>query len=295
MRLICPNCDAQYEVDDAAIPPAGRDVQCSSCGHAWFQMHADSWPETRPEVPAPADLTASDASAAMWSDPDVEAQDDPADVNVPNDDDPPPVPAEPQEDAGPRRRGLDDTVLAVLREEAAREAAVRRTEAPPPMEVQTDLGLAPPPPPPPLPPSVLAARERFADLSVSPDELSSEEDIAVRPASRRELLPDIAEINSTLRASSVPRGDDTEVEAETYVEADRRGFRSGFVLILLIAVLLWSAYVMAPRIVTAVPASESAVQAYVKGVDRARLGVDAALQSASRSLRSLSGLDGESG
>jgi len=292
MRLICPNCGAQYEVDDAAIPPAGRDVQCSSCGHAWFQMHADSWLETQQEVPAPADLTASDASAAMWSDPDVEAQDDPADADVLNDDVPPPVPAELQEDAGHRRRGLDDSVLAVLREEAAREAAVRRTESPPPMEVQTGLGLAPPPPP---PPSVLAARERFADLSVSPVELSSEEEMAVLPASRRELLPDIEEINSTLRASSVPRGDDAEIEVETYVEADRRGFRSGFVLIVLIAVLMWSAYVMAPRIVAAVPASEGAVQAYVKGVDRARLGVHAALQSASRSLRSLSGVDGEGG
>ena len=38
MRLICPNCDAEYEVDDAAIPDTGRDVQCSNCGHAWFQL-----------------------------------------------------------------------------------------------------------------------------------------------------------------------------------------------------------------------------------------------------------------
>lgn len=38
MRLICPNCDAQYEVDDSVIPEGGRDVQCSSCGHSWFQV-----------------------------------------------------------------------------------------------------------------------------------------------------------------------------------------------------------------------------------------------------------------
>lgn len=37
MRLTCPNCDAQYEVDAALIPPAGRDVQCSNCGQTWFQ------------------------------------------------------------------------------------------------------------------------------------------------------------------------------------------------------------------------------------------------------------------
>jgi predicted Zn finger-like uncharacterized protein len=37
MRLVCPKCVAQYEVDDNAIPESGRDVQCASCGHTWFQ------------------------------------------------------------------------------------------------------------------------------------------------------------------------------------------------------------------------------------------------------------------
>ena len=293
MRLICRNCDAQYEVDDAAIPPDGRDVQCSGCGHAWFQMRADAVPQLRPGVSAPVDPVGPDLAAAVWSDPGVLTKDDPAHTEPLTDDGPPPVLPEAQEDAGLRRRGLDDTVLEVLREEAAREAAVRRAEAPPPIEVQTDLGLAPPPPPPLLSPSVfLAARERFADLSVSPDELTSEDDMQPHPASRRELFPDIEEINSTLRASSEPRGDESEAGTETYVGADRRGFRTGFLMIILIAVLLSLLYAMAPRIVAAVPASESAMQVYVDGVDRARLGVDAALQSAIRSLRSLSGLDG---
>lgn len=35
MRLVCPRCGAQYEIDDAAIPPAGRDVECSACDHVW--------------------------------------------------------------------------------------------------------------------------------------------------------------------------------------------------------------------------------------------------------------------
>lgn len=37
MRLICPSCEAQYEVDAALIPAAGRDVQCSNCSKTWFQ------------------------------------------------------------------------------------------------------------------------------------------------------------------------------------------------------------------------------------------------------------------
>jgi predicted Zn finger-like uncharacterized protein len=290
MRLTCRNCDAQYEVDDAAIPPKGRDVQCSGCGHAWFQMRVDAVPQLRPEVSAPVDPAGPALASAMWSDPGVHRKGDPAHTEPLTDEGPPPVLPEAQEDAALRRRGLDDTVLEVLREEAAREAAVRRAEAPPPIEVQTDLGLAPPLPP--LPPSVLAARQSFADFLVSPDELTLEEDTQARPASRRELFPDIEEINSTLRASSEPRDDESEAGTETYVGADRRGFRTGFLMIILIAVLLSLLYAMAPQIVAAVPASESAMQAYVDGVDWARLGVDAALQSAIRSLRSLSGLDG---
>lgn len=37
MRLTCPNCGAQYEVDNSVIPDEGRDVQCSGCGQGWFQ------------------------------------------------------------------------------------------------------------------------------------------------------------------------------------------------------------------------------------------------------------------
>jgi predicted Zn finger-like uncharacterized protein len=50
MRLVCPNCSAQYEVDASAIPASGRDVQCSNCGHTWWQRR-----ETAPlRVASPA-------------------------------------------------------------------------------------------------------------------------------------------------------------------------------------------------------------------------------------------------
>jgi len=61
MRLICPNCGAQYEVPDSVIPQSGRDVQCSSCGNTWFQRHplqADAAePEDDPGI-----------AAATWDD-----------------------------------------------------------------------------------------------------------------------------------------------------------------------------------------------------------------------------------
>lgn len=57
MRLTCPRCGAQYEIAEDAIPPQGREVECSACENVWFQ---------KPSVPRPdvdAEPTAPDAEA----------------------------------------------------------------------------------------------------------------------------------------------------------------------------------------------------------------------------------------
>jgi predicted Zn finger-like uncharacterized protein len=318
MRLVCPNCDAQYEVDDAAIPLAGRDVQCSNCGHAWFQRPLEV--EAEEELDDEIFLSDDEARLAEPAAPQATAEAGPGPADAAIQPLPPPshAPGKPTEpivaepaaydpdefeedeappppvadDAPARKPALDDALMAVLREEAEREAAVRRAEAPKAIETQTEMGLRPAAP---VSPSVLAARERFADLSVDrEDVVEDDEEIVTRPASRRELLPDIEEINSTLRASSEPRGDDEEtfLPPPEPLTDGRSGFRSGFLLMVLLAAGLWLAYVMAPRIVAQIPASAPAMGAYVQAVDKARVGVDAALQSASRSLRDLSGQDG---
>ena len=42
MRLVCPNCNARYEIEASLIPSEGRDVQCSSCGETWWQPPPDA-------------------------------------------------------------------------------------------------------------------------------------------------------------------------------------------------------------------------------------------------------------
>lgn len=63
MRIICPNCSAQYEVEAAAIPPEGRYVQCSACGHGWLQPSMAPAPAAGPE-PGGADIDAPAADGA---------------------------------------------------------------------------------------------------------------------------------------------------------------------------------------------------------------------------------------
>lgn len=121
MRLICPSCGAQYEVDDTLIPDDGRDVQCSSCGTGWFQ---------RPHHPS------SDLADDLGTDPELTpafADDEDEDGTLPPEDEVPRKPSNPGR--------IDATVRSILMEEAAREARARRGE--PLLETQPELGIDP--------------------------------------------------------------------------------------------------------------------------------------------------------
>jgi hypothetical protein len=169
----------------------------------------------------------------------------------------------------------------MLKEEAARELAARRAAVPVPIEVQGDLGLPPPAPAPagslqsPLAATPLAA----ADVAET-----------THPASRRSRLPDIEEINSTLRPQGFPPGHDPTSDAADEAEAAAQGagsFRAGFLLIITLAVVLTLIYAFAPQLAQAVPALEAPLAAYVQTADALRLWLDGAMRGLIDSLRGL--------
>ncbi|MFC0810848.1 zinc-ribbon domain-containing protein [Paracoccus panacisoli] len=55
MRLVCPRCGAQYEIDAEAIPARGRDVECSACEHVWRAYPVGFDPAARPALSRPLD------------------------------------------------------------------------------------------------------------------------------------------------------------------------------------------------------------------------------------------------
>ena len=349
MRLICPNCEAQYEVPRDVIPDEGRDVQCSNCGNTWFQLHPDqeaaiaaqvaaeaeqkepstprpsvravAMPEAAPEPerrPAPrADIvpepsvaatvasgvgvaanTARPVPSARQPDddgfdprpprdlPDPEAgipeagfveivdEDDEADLA-------PPPPLPPQ-----RARKLDPRVMDVLRAEAEREAQVRATERGA-LESQPDLGLEDPE-------TAAPARRRRATPSAAETVTPAPERAAAAEAtlaataaavreetspSRKDLLPDIEEINSTLRSASERRELETAQAraAEAEVEETRGGFGRGFRWAVLLVVVLAALYILAPTITTAVPATAPVLDPYVATINGLRVWLDGRL------------------
>lgn len=142
--------------------------------------------------------------------------------------------------AAPTRRKLDPTVAEILRAEAEHEARMRS-------------GATPPDAPDP------ARRAREARARVA--RMRGDAPEAAR------TLPDIEAINSTMR------GADT-INLEIPDRSRRqnpRGFATGLVLIVLLAVLLALAYTNARSIGAAVPQAEPYLDLYVSKVDQGRV------------------------
>ncbi|MFZ5964047.1 zinc-ribbon domain-containing protein [Thalassococcus sp. BH17M4-6] len=281
MRLICPNCSAQYEVPTDVIPDGGRDVQCSNCGHTWFQNHPDDDPVLAEELNQPV-------PDAEWQ-PDADDQADDGKDSATDETPPEDEISDPEEP--PRRRELDPEVTSVLREEAELESRARAAEAEN-LESQPDLGLEEPR----EDESARRAREardRMARMrgDTPPGETAPQAAAAAAAAasSRRELLPDIDEINQTLRSSSERRAVETP-QGRAPIEETGGGFGKGFMTVLIIAVIAAALYLFAPRLAAAVPALEPMLSGYVGAVDSARLWLDSQVTAL---LTSLDGMSSE--
>ena len=277
MRLTCPNCDAIYEVDAGMIPEDGRDVQCSNCGNAWFQLPNEHDAERAAEAElyddAPATIS-NPVTAAPGVSPEMAGDAASDAVTV----------AEPRAMPLAQPRGLDETVMAVLREEAERETEARRAEAAnrQPVQTQTEMNVAQAA----VAGTASAATRRIAqlkgvDLDAPP----------ARPPTRRDLLPEIDEINSSLRAASEKRTGESAAVSDMMLENNkgRSSFRTGFLLIVLVAFIAMLAYVMAPKIVAQMPGTETAMTSFVHAVDVGRARLDSSLRGLIVSIKSLTG------
>ncbi|NVK45118.1 MAG: zinc-ribbon domain-containing protein [Rhodobacteraceae bacterium] len=346
MRLICPNCGAQYEVDARVIPDTGRDVQCSNCGHTWFQTPAhmdneladelgyevpheddalDESADAAPEVPefetapdrlAEAEERATDIEDAVSAL--TQAEDEPEDLpqTEPEPEEAPePIgtsietesfetneieeveePVEPpfeEEDenepevAAQPGSALKDSVRDILRAEVEFDQSMRHSEGET-LETQPDLGLEEP--------AQDAAKKSLRDRMARLRGLDPSDPgiiaggVAAASGKRRDLLPDIEEINSTLSAASERDEDGTVPDEDTRrTRAERSGFRSVFLALVLTAVVLVVLYLLAPMIASKVPALAGVMESYIILANGFRGWLDQLLAGASARLTALLG------
>ena len=164
----------------------------------------------------------------------------------------------------------------MLREEADREQQARAAEAQGGLETQPDLGLDAETDE--TGRRTREARERMARLrgtsTPAADEADDTRESDIDPVSRRGLLPDIDEINSSLRDGDGHDGASAGAAADAETPQDRSSFRFGFMLVILIALLMLLAYLLAGNIAEALPPARPLLVEYVSQVNAARLWLD---------------------
>jgi predicted Zn finger-like uncharacterized protein len=276
MRITCPNCLAQYEIDADLLPADGREVQCSACDHIWFQGATQ---RKRPSVtsgasssaePAPIpDPVPEQASARPLPRPtETDNQPQPAPVSparVPAPEPEPEPELEPEAEPAPRpapARSLDPKVADLLRAEAAFEAEARRREGAG-LEMQPDLGLLGNAPWPPR-----------ADPDADPNLQGLPEQPSPAPSRGAQALPDIDQISSSLEPSSQPRGGMEGGYVLPQSAAERQSsFLKGFFLPIAVCSVMVGLYVLAPTLARTVPALSGPLDAYAALVDGLRASI----------------------
>lgn len=215
MRLICPRCGAQYEIDAAAIPQSGRDVECSACDHVWRAGPAD-----------PAGSAAFDP-----------------------------------EQRPPLSRPLSESVIEILREEAARELEARAAEraagrgATPAAALVTDEPRAD------ADSSVVAPMPPAVAEAEDPATIAARAAVAARAAARPEPRLHIAAVSMSEPAPSQPAlaapqpavpqlaaaAPVAAPVAPTRRQRSRRRHDAGYHLAVMVALVALALYLLAPR------------------------------------------------
>ncbi|MDA5558342.1 zinc-ribbon domain-containing protein [Shimia sp. MMG029] len=176
----------------------------------------------------------------------------------------------PDDTNGPRRRGLDDSVADILREEAAFESQARAAEEPQSLETQAEFAL---------PEAETSAydpvEERLDRLRGQDEKRANAASLTDIRSTRRDLLPDIEEINSTLRsASDKPKRKADPRKAEEAGARRSRGFRLGFVAVLLIAAASIFVYSSHDRLSAQYPVAAPYIESFMTSSNQARIWLD---------------------
>lgn len=298
MELICPSCEARYQLPEGSITAKGRQVSCMNCGHGWHAL-----------PPMALGDPAAGGHGRQPSEPGGIRYEPPAGAPRPGErrvQETPysemgggtgPIPTPPNPGAGPveaagnigsagATEARSDQMAEIRQMLAEVQSEERARDALRPEADRTIVSAAP------------AAAAATSGLRTAQDEaemararLQQERDEAERAAQRARVVEEEARSNERdFRRRSddnkkEPRGvKKTDVKklrrkhdrkVNRQKRADKAGsgaFLTGFLLIAIIAATMVALYVLSPQIVARVPAAEEPMREYVATMDRLRAG-----------------------
>lgn len=240
MRLVCPSCSAEYEIDDGAIGARGRMVRCASCAAEWFQAPpvgaaAPLPPEPAPEAdPVPPSVT--DAAPQITApEPDAPAADGTLSAAVEEEE-------RPRVDFSALRHGLNAP--------EGEEPTYRVADGVEPGEPSLADPVVDDP--------AVDERIRFDDEPPVVDATAADFDAVDEPRDRN--ATDAQSLAASLRAA--------EHEQQT---GGGGAFLAGFATVTLLALVAIAVYVKAPDIAALAPAAEGPLAGYANAIDQGRM------------------------
>ncbi|MEO1491701.1 MAG: zinc-ribbon domain-containing protein [Pseudomonadota bacterium] len=299
MELICPSCEARYQVPERAIGEKGRQVSCLNCGHGWHaypplvlkspastQKTGTRWQSTEPAHPGSgsggADWLGRSTAAASAAGAVGATPGGPPPMTA---SDPPPVSpstAEGLESFSPPPPSSSRTdQLAEIREMLAEvqsedRAAAALKPAPDDLMSAAETGASPASEPK-SPLSRMAAESEGRTSAAAEPQSMLDQDAATAEKAIREKL-NIADVRAMAPKPPDPKRlrrahDRKETKRRRRESAGSGAFLTCFLLVVMIAAVMISLYLLHQPIIEKVPSLGAPLTEYVATVDEWRVGI----------------------
>lgn len=263
MELICPSCEARYQVPDPSIGEKGRQVSCMSCGHSWHAF--------------PPLVLGSSVAPPTTASPGIEYQGArpgrpaPNFVDVEPEEAPPPRAPEPTRLNDPSR----SEQLAEIREMLAEVQSEERAAA---ALVPDDDAYRSRPA---AEPAAAPVSEPLPQSQPPLGHLEDEGDDSTDPLRQRMAEHDRESQRRRANVEKLRRSHDRRARrSQRAQEAGSGAFLTGFLLIVMVGAVMTALYVLHPQIIARMPGTEPMLNEYVATVDGIRVSVAESLESA---------------
>ncbi|MEM7059924.1 MAG: zinc-ribbon domain-containing protein [Pseudomonadota bacterium] len=290
MELICPSCEARYQVPAGSIGEKGRQVSCMSCGHVWhaYPPLVLGTQETAASPNRGLTYTGSDGPERpsgpkpVLVDPDTPAETAEKKPQLAGEDTPAPMRADQSrsEQLAEIREMLaevqsEDRAAAVLAPAAAASAAAiteTTSKAPakepepndPPRESLT------------APVMTSSSEAHQVDPRIAAESRRKQEDAQLKEeeayrerTSRQSNRPQQAKATDVKK---LQRSHSRRIRREkAKAKAGSGAFLTGLLLVAIIAAVMISLYILHPQIIERMPGTEAALTKYVTTIDGVRV------------------------